>query len=217
MKTWLIVSTLVVATGTLLYVQDRRQRSAAEQARADITALSASVAELRAKRSAGDPARLRGDRRASVDTPEERAKAASLSEVPADRDGRRRRPLGDERPPGPSPEEIATHHESTFREQPTDRAWAQPAEGRISTGMHQLLQNPAKLISVECRESLCRMEASLGSAEESDQILRRMVEEEGIWSGAISYHRTTDTDGNVKVTAYLVREGYARPMPDRAL
>jgi hypothetical protein len=49
MRTWLIVSTAVIATGAVLYVQNRRDRADAERARVEIAALSASVAELRAR------------------------------------------------------------------------------------------------------------------------------------------------------------------------
>lgn len=215
MKSWQIGLAAVIATGSILYVQDRRQRSAAEQARTEIATLSASIAELEAKRGDGDAARAWIASRAPLDSSAVRPAAALLSKPPAEGDAQRP-PSHDKRPPTRTAKEIAEYQDLTFRQQPTDLAWAQPAEGRISSTMRQMLQDPAMLRSISCHESICRVEASVGAGDESAQIVRRMVED-GIWDGQISIFSTTDADDNVTVTAYLVRQGYARPLPDRQL
>lgn len=209
MKTWLFVSTVVIAAGALLYAQDRRQRAEADHARQEMARLSAAVAQL--------------ERRGSADVPPWRAPQAPVAARPpeeataatADRD------TSQERPVGPSPrkltgKEVAANHEVAFRAEPVERAWAEPMEARVSAGMREVFKDPTKVRSVECRQSLCRVEASMSDQNEWSEIVERMLEEK-VWDGVLSAFPSTGADGKVTLTTYLVREGYQVPLPAKEL
>ena len=216
MKTWHFVSMAVIAAGTLLYVQERRQRSAAEQTHAEIKALSAALGELRGKGSNTTVQRVIERRVQLVEPP---AQDAPASEAPASEG---RAPDGDERGPstkrqaGRTTEEVVAYSESAFRKESIDRAWAQPSEGRIAEKMRTVLKDPAQIRSVECRESFCRMEALVEEDASSRGFLEQMLDND-VWTGPVSVFPTISADGKVTVTAYLAREGRSLPTPPRSL
>jgi hypothetical protein len=175
---------MAVAAGLALYAQDRRDRARDSRAHAEMAALSASVAELRQRGSAGD-------------------------------DGRRppRRTHG--RTAGPTADEAAAYHELVFQQEATDPAWGPEAAGSVSARLHELLEDPARLRSVECRTSLCKVEVSVDRDEDADPISKRLGESLGFWDGQSSFFRAKDAGGKPAMRAYLVRKGHARPTPPK--
>lgn len=117
-------------------------------------------------------------------------------------------------PEPPEPQLPGEHIESVFADQPIDAAWANVAEGRIEQKLRAELPG-AKLQSIECHASLCRLETVHTDQGAYGQFLSAAFKDpdKRIWLGdAFSAEPTEGAQGELVVVSYLAREG--EPLPE---
>lgn len=113
------------------------------------------------------------------------------------------------------PEEIRFQMSSRFEEERPDRAWAATAQELIRTRLIPHLAAGSKLISVQCRASMCEVLSSHTGPDAYNQFLQAAFRdpESRPWNTAVFATPTSDRDrdGNVITVAYLSREGQELP------
>lgn len=120
-----------------------------------------------------------------------------------------------EAPPKPPMEaaEVRDHLEGTFTQQRADvqsDEARQTAEARLTA----VLPATAKLQSLECRTSLCRIETIHQSAESYQQFVKGafLDPKTKIWNaGFFSTQLTDPVDGKLVIVSYLARDGEELP------
>jgi HAMP domain-containing protein len=104
--------------------------------------------------------------------------------------------------------------QAVFEGQATDWAWANQQQGEIASAFKKLPQPGARLDKVECRQSMCRVDARFDSARARQTFLNESIGAPPFDHGGF-YHTNYETEA---VTLFLAREGHSLPSlePDLA-
>lgn len=214
MRTWQALLVVTSACGLLVGLQEWRQRSAAARTQAELAALSASVEGVRVDAVTASRERRRLEQFVAA------SPAATKPPAPRGDDEQKSASAASAgpKPEAASTDEVSARAEASFRQETVDRGWATGAEQRISTQVGAVLGDPAALRSLECRDSLCRMETVHASDVDYRTFTQRALigGTERIWDGGFFITKEGDApDGKVMAVAYLVREGRDLPVqPD---
>jgi hypothetical protein len=112
-------------------------------------------------------------------------------------------------PREPNAEEIVDQLDTRFLSEGVDPNWSREARRRAER-FSDVLPEGARVISLECRSSMCRLEMSHPSLESFQGFVRKsMLGGEIEWSGAFMAAIRGDPGqpGGVQAVAYLAREG----------
>jgi hypothetical protein len=118
-----------------------------------------------------------------------------------------------ERHEPPEPVHPAEHLESAFASQTIDAAWAHDAEDRVQQKLHASVSG-ARLQSVECHASMCRIETVHTDAAAFGQFATDAFKDpdKRIWgSDAFTDEPIEGAHGELIVVSYLAREGETLP------
>jgi hypothetical protein len=126
---------------------------------------------------------------------------------------------GDARPPGeegqrpapeePTPDEVVARLDARFFGEGVDPAWSRDATPRAER-LGGLLPRGARVVSLECRSSMCRLEMSHPDLESFQGFLRDgLLGEANTWDGAFmaTLKSAPGRPGGVEAVAYLARSG----------
>lgn len=92
-----------------------------------------------------------------------------------------------------------------------DSAWSLEASGGIEQVFTRGLFREARLLGVECRASLCRVEVLHRSPAELPQFTATFPAEVAAYANRMTMRQTLNEDGSVITVLYLGREGYPFP------
>lgn len=118
-------------------------------------------------------------------------------------------------PAAMEPDEVRLRLSSRFQEERPDKGWTANAEALVRARLLPHLPAGSKLISMECRASMCEFVSAHSGPDSYNQFLRTAFQDSAtrLWDGAGFATPTSehDRDGNVITVAYLAREGHALP------
>jgi len=108
---------------------------------------------------------------------------------------------------------IRERYDQRFAAEPVDRQWSH----RAANGIEEVAAERGEgesIDSLDCRSSLCRIEASFSSIETYNRFFDAVndMASEGLGDGMISPDVNVLEDGTVKAVTYLVREGRMREL-----
>jgi hypothetical protein len=112
-------------------------------------------------------------------------------------------------PPEPSPREIAEQMDERFFGEWIDPGWRHEATPRAEK-LRATLPEGARVVSLECRSSMCRVEMSHPNLEAFQGFVRESLLGSGReWDGPLMATLMSDPGqpGEVRAVAYLAREG----------
>lgn len=113
--------------------------------------------------------------------------------------------------------DLADAVEVEFRSQPDDASWSVGAREKLTDSLRPLAGDGARLRSVECRTSFCRVEMTHESTAAYDSFAHHMMDpSQRSWTGAVFSTRvgTPNDDGSSVTVTYLARDGYELPRPE---
>ncbi|HEX3478473.1 MAG TPA: hypothetical protein VHT91_25805 [Kofleriaceae bacterium] len=209
MKTWHAIVVLSLLAATATWCGQRRQRSETEQLRSSVRALSQSLdqTERAVARAAVAPLRtLQGvDHETPEPGPSPREAAAPVQQPSSAPDEPAKQPPID-------PATLRTHLNARFDRQADDPAWSAAARGMIETKLASAMPPASVLRSVECRETMCRIEMVYDDLAQYHAFVKRMTPDALPWNGTLfSTPLGNLSDGPVTFVAFLSREG--QPLP----
>lgn len=99
--------------------------------------------------------------------------------------------------------------EAEFASQASNPAWASTTRSDLLAKIDGALPAASSVQSVECRSSVCRLEASFPNEDASQALFEKMFTEQGhFWNGPAAVASTrTNPDGSLTKVLYLAREG----------
>jgi hypothetical protein len=99
--------------------------------------------------------------------------------------------------------------EAEFASQASNPAWASTTRSDLLAKVDGALPAASSVQSVECRSSVCRLEASFPNEDASQALFEKMFTEQGhFWKGPAAVASTkTNADGSLTKVLYLAREG----------
>ncbi|MGO8994470.1 MAG: hypothetical protein ACLQVI_14220 [Polyangiaceae bacterium] len=203
----LATSAVVVCAVVTGLVIDRNHRDAdVRDLRKKVAALSESAASA-AERDPSEPARVvlpfapaAGQPVAAAPPP-----IASASSAPAEA-----------RPPAPAPAEIRDNFEIAFEDDHADPSWSAPAARQAHDKITAVLPEGSQLRSIDCRESMCRIETSHASMARYQAFARAafMDPSTEVWNAGTFSTPLNDgpvNGGPIVIVSYVGREGKALP------
>ncbi|MGE6757449.1 hypothetical protein ACQKGO_05500 [Corallococcus interemptor] len=114
-----------------------------------------------------------------------------------------------EAPPEPAPDEEVARMDARFFSEGVDTAWSHAATRRAER-LGAVLPPGARIVSLECRSSMCRLQMSHPSQDAFRQFLREgLMEDADAWDGPFmaALTGTPGRSGEVEAVAYLARAG----------
>lgn len=113
-------------------------------------------------------------------------------------------------------EKLRETMESNFAVQPVGRNWGDGAATEVRTKVVARLPKDSQLRSIECRESMCRLETSHHDEETYRAFVSRSLSSPDFnWQGTMAFvPLRTDSSGEITTVAYLMRPGYLPPYAD---
>jgi hypothetical protein len=116
---------------------------------------------------------------------------------------------------GQSAEEIKNAIGARFFSEGSDPGWSASTERDVRNQVAAKLPSDARQLGVECRSSLCRVEASVpDKAKFAEYVQSAYLGADGVWSGPTTSTLVHDgRSGDVVAVTYLGRPG-AGPIPD---
>lgn len=110
-------------------------------------------------------------------------------------------------PAEPSPDEVIDQMDERFFLEEVDPAWSRDARHRVER-LGGLMPEGARIVAVECRSSMCRMEMSHPSLESFQGFVRKgLMGPESEWDGGLMAAVKGDPyrPGGIQAVAYLGR------------
>ena len=117
---------------------------------------------------------------------------------------------------GPSTQDRQAFLELSFSSQAPDASWAENARDEIEAIVQPLTNQDTRLLSVDCRTTLCRVEL-VHSDVNAFHALAMATLNGGVrgWKGAVSGALLrTEADGSARSVMYLAKQGTEMPVPD---
>lgn len=112
-------------------------------------------------------------------------------------------------PPEPQAAEVIEQMDERFFSEPLDPGWSQQARRRVEQ-LGGMMPKGARVVSLDCRTSLCRMEMSHPNLESFQDFVRQGLLGGGYeWDGPVMAAVKGDPHqpGELLTVAYLAREG----------
>lgn len=111
--------------------------------------------------------------------------------------------------PGPTVEEARDQLEHRFALESRDSSWSDSATSRISSFLNPGLPPNSRLLSLECRKSMCRAEITHESVEDHQKFLREsLLSPANTWDGPLMATLGDNSGrGGVVTLAFLARPG----------
>jgi hypothetical protein len=111
----------------------------------------------------------------------------------------------------PSAQDHEAYVDSIFSQEVSDPAWSRSGE-RTVTEMLRPVTGNSVLESIECRSSLCRVKARHPTEADFQGFIDGLVNAtRGAWRGALISVRDPSTDGVIRNTVFLSKEGHEVP------
>jgi hypothetical protein len=132
-------------------------------------------------------------------------RAAPLASVPAAAAGA----AGDQ-----TPQAIVAEIDARFFREPAQAAWGQAAARRASAVLARLHTPGTRLGRIECRETLCRIEAvhrDLAAYRTFAMAVIRGRRKDQLWDGGVNSQAISQSRDGVGTVTFLSREGVAVP------
>ncbi|WP_437597606.1 hypothetical protein WMF28_33540 [Sorangium sp. So ce590] len=117
----------------------------------------------------------------------------------------------DVEPAAPEPEDQVAHVEALYSGEPVDRSWAASAEQRLDEGLRSYFGKGSRMLSVDCRTSLCKVNVSHQGLSEQIAFVEQAFRANDYWPGARMAWRQQNPDGSVTSELYFVKDG--EPLP----
>jgi hypothetical protein len=117
--------------------------------------------------------------------------------------------------PGESVDEEKTAMSAAFSSQPFDEGWRQTQESKFRAAF-AALQRERQLISVECRQTLCKLEILNDATDRRrsiHEVIAKAVNEDDGFLGSHSFAQYGSTD-RLRATVYVSRNHYSLPTID---
>jgi hypothetical protein len=122
--------------------------------------------------------------------------------------------------PPPSEAEVRQAPQTHFESQGVDPHWSRDTQRKAEEKLNSLLPADSRLLSVECRESICRVESEHQDIDTFRAFVRSdLFSPELRWEGPMMATVTnTDSNGRVSSVAYLGRDrdAFAEDFPQAA-
>ena len=202
MKTWHKIAALSLASVCAYWLGQRSQRDELDQLRGSVRSVAQSLQDT--DRAVAQQAAVRF--RAAPADPSAPPAAAPSAPPPADPAP----PASAAEPARPSidPPTLRAHLGARFEAQTTDPAWSGTARLMIQSKLAAVLPSPSTLRSVECKETMCRIEMVYDDLAQYPAVLRRMTPEALPWNGTLFSSAISDPSAvPVTFVAFLSREG----------
>lgn len=104
---------------------------------------------------------------------------------------------------------LSLRYEATFYAQPADAAWARTEVHAVSTAIANTTAGAARIRNVDCRQSLCRIEADFPEESDQDAFMQRL--------GMPPFDKGTFVESTAGgIVLFTGREGTPFPVPDPA-
>jgi len=206
-RTWLVVfvalAVIALAIAALPAENDSSADAGSASVRAELERLKHRLDDETAERARAI-ARLEAQLRAVAHADAARGSSAAVAVTAPTEVGE---PTEQAEPVTPS-----EHLEGVFAEQPRDDAWAHAAEDTIESRLSAHGAG-AKLQSVECHASLCRVEVRYQDTATYHQLAGSTLKDPNkrVWAGDSFSVPTEGAQGELIVVSYLAREG--EPLP----
>jgi hypothetical protein len=137
---------------------------------------------------------------------------SSAGATSAQDDGPREIPAARRAPVERTEEERRVYASAIFDAEPVDTNWARATQRDLAGKLRELAGSSSRVQTVDCRNTLCRVELSHDNGEASGGFLRSFMRSHA-WSGnGMAVHGEPDPKGRVTLTLYLAREG--APLPE---
>ncbi|WP_147451990.1 hypothetical protein [Corallococcus sp. CA041A] len=109
----------------------------------------------------------------------------------------------------PTPDEAVARMDARFFGEGVDPAWSHDATQRVER-LGAVLPRGARIVSLECRSSMCRLQMSHPSLDAFQKFLREgLIDDAAAWDGPFmaALTGTPGRPGEVEAVAYLARAG----------
>ncbi|WP_437677062.1 hypothetical protein [Sorangium sp. So ce131] len=114
-------------------------------------------------------------------------------------------------PTAPEPEDQVAHVEALYSGEAVDRSWAASAEQRLDEGLRRYFGEGSRMVSVDCRTSLCKVNVFHQGLSEQTAFVEKAFRANDYWPGARMAWRQAHPDGSVTSELYFVKDG--EPLP----
>jgi hypothetical protein len=101
--------------------------------------------------------------------------------------------------------------ESVHTDEPVDRSWAADAAHKLDAGLQRYIKAGARLMSVDCRTSLCKVRVSHRDENDQTTFVENAFMSSDYWPGARMAWRQEQADGSVTSELFFAKDG--APMP----
>ncbi|MCP3099613.1 hypothetical protein LZ198_12115 [Myxococcus sp. K15C18031901] len=111
--------------------------------------------------------------------------------------------------PEPTPDEVVARMDARFFSEDVDPTWSRDATQRAEK-LGALMPRGARVVSLECRSSMCRLQMSHPSQDDFQRFLREgLIDDSNAWDGPFMAAITSalGRPGEVEAVAYLARAG----------
>lgn len=212
MKIWPAIAVLSLLVATMSWCVVRRQRDEAEQLRGAVRALNQSLdrTDREVARAAAAPPR------ALQSVHRESAAPGPSADDAATRSAQAPSFTPDVEPGKPQtidPATLRTHLDERFERQADDSAWSAQARELVETKLATAMPPSSVLKSVDCRETMCRIEMIYDDLTQYHAFVRRMTPDALPWNGTLFSTPLDDPSrGPITFVAFLSREGQQLPV-----
>ncbi|HEX3764257.1 MAG TPA: hypothetical protein VHW23_36435 [Kofleriaceae bacterium] len=104
--------------------------------------------------------------------------------------------------------QISTRLRDQFGGESADAAWSQPAQALLDGHLRAGLPDGSRVVAVECRRTMCRVEAEHASLEVYAHFVNdALLFPHGGWGGPVMTQLMNQTGPQITSVAYLLREG----------
>jgi hypothetical protein len=119
-------------------------------------------------------------------------------------------------PPDPTPKEVVRHVDSQFFAEPGDTPWGRWATAQAATALPAVLPPGSSLGKIECRETLCRIEARHADLASFQKFSRALVrgEAKGLWNAPMTSLVIAQSADALQAITFVAREGRSVPAPE---
>jgi hypothetical protein len=191
---------------TALALAARRGRSGGEGADGEVAALQAELHRMEAKVAR---------QRALLASQARQGQAGEMAALPGELPSAVVRAAPE--PTRPTPQEIIARIDQQFYRQAAQAAWGRAATSRAWSALRRLPLSGSIVEAVECRETLCRIEATHDGLRAYDSFARAMIRGrrgDGLWNGGLNSQVTRKSPSLVATVTFLAREGAPVPGMD---
>jgi len=116
-----------------------------------------------------------------------------------------------------STEEVRDSLSARFVQENYDSNWSVVARGKIQALLAAATPTGARVLSVECKTSLCRAEVSEPDIDSHKQLIRKALTSATPWAGSTMVTLADDpSSGHITSVAFFAREGKALASDDLA-